>query len=213
MSRTDHLCSDSTVCSETGVIRIHQCISGFTQTEERPTGMFRLCERLHGLGFNNCVSRVRLDRWNANWNAVAEHLWLLGQHHRSHVAVNIYAYSWGVGWGAVQLARELQKRSIEVHDLVACDGVYRHRWLRLPAMLGRDSVLAPTIRVPANVLSVTPFHQTLNRPQGHHIAGDRDFSGLILESTELHATHQYMDDHEKFHAAAIHAARRLQKVT
>lgn len=193
------------------VIRVHQCISGFLQTDERPTGMFRLAERLHLQGFNNCISRVRLDRWNANWASVAENLWLLGQQHQVEVAVNIYAYSWGVGWGAVQLARELQKRSITVHHLVASDGVYRHRWFRLPSILGRDQ--GPTIRVPANVMRVRSFHQTLNRPQGHKIAGDRDFRGMIEESVELNATHQYMDDNQVFHTAAIDAAMALSEVS
>lgn len=193
-------------------IRIHQCISGFTQTEERPTGMFRLCERLHELGFNNRISRVRLDRWNASWSAVAENLWLLGQHHRAHVVVNLYAYSWGVGWGAVQLARELEKRSICVQELVACDGVYRHRWFRLPAMLPRDGWCSPIIRMPPNVRFVTPFHQVANHPQGHRIDGDPK-STVVHESRLLTATHQYMDDSEYFHLAAIHAARRLHEVT
>jgi len=196
----------------TDVIRIHQVISGFTQTEERPTGMFVLAETLHSLGFNNTISRVRLDRWNADWPAVAEHLWLLGRQHQAQVMVNVYAYSWGVGWGAVQLARELKKRDIDVQELVAADGVYRHRWLRLPAMISRDSLLAPAIRIPCNVHTVTPFHQTMNRPQGHHLKGDRDFSGVIHESREISATHQYIDDHPSFHLAAIHAARRLQEI-
>lgn len=193
-------------------IRIHQCIGGFTQTERRVTGMLRLSETLHREGFNNHVSRVALDRWNADWSSVAENIWLLGQHHEAHVVVNIYAYSWGVGWGAVQLARELKKRSISVHHLVACDGVYRHRWFRVPSLFRRGRSFAPKIRVPSNVGTVTAFHQTQNIPQGHEIVGDRDFSGIILPSRELEATHQYMDDADEFQFAAFEAAEQLRRV-
>jgi hypothetical protein len=194
-------------------IRIHQCISGFTQDERRPHGVLRLAEKLHALGFNNRVSRVSLRRWNDDWSDVAEYYWLLGQEHQAHVVVNIYGYSWGVGWGAIQLARELQKRSISVHQLVSADGVYRHAWFRLPSMLGRDSsCLAPKIRVPSNVRIVTPFHQTINRPQGHVIVGEADFTGIIQASRELQATHQYLDDAAEFHDASISAAQALQGV-
>jgi hypothetical protein len=193
-------------------IHVHQCISGFTQTAGRPHGILKLCEKLHAAGFNNCISRVSLRCWNDRWSDVAENLWLLGEHHQTEVVVNIYAYSWGVGWGAVQLARELQKRSISVHTLVACDGVYRHKWFRTPALLKRDSRFAPTIKVPGNVRHVLPFHQTLNVPQGHRIVGAKDFSGTIGESYELHATHQYCDDDRHFHTVSLKAAESLQRV-
>lgn len=194
-------------------IRVHQCISGFTQTERRLTGLFRLHEHLCRDGYNNHVSRVRLDRWNTNWSDVAENIWLLGQHHEAHVVVDIYAYSWGVGWGAVQLCRELKKRSISVHTLVACDGVYRHPWFRLPSLLARDGHLSPTIRIPSNVRFVRSFFQRNNRPQGHHIKGDQNFSGSINETEIFDASHQFMDDSEAFHAAAMTAAELLRKVT
>lgn len=193
-------------------IRIYQCISGFTQTEQRSTGLLKLHEKLHTLGFNNCVSRVRIDRWNADWASVAEHIWKIGQEHDAHVVVDIYAYSWGVGHGAVQLCRELQKRSISVHTLVSCDGVYRHPWLRFPSLLSRDGHLSPTIRVPSNVRFVRAFHQRRNIPQGHRIKGDADFSGRILETEIFTASHQYMDDSEEFHAAALASAEHLRKV-
>ena len=92
-------------------IKVHQCISGFTQSERRCHGVLKLSEKLHELGFNNRISRVSLRPWNDDWATVAENIWLLGQHHDAEVVVNIYAYSWGGGWGAVQLARELKKRA------------------------------------------------------------------------------------------------------
>lgn len=195
-------------------IRVHQCISGFTQDEKRIHGVFKLAEKLHDFGHNNCVSRVSLRPWNSRWSEVAEHIWLLGQHHQTDVIVNVYAYSYGVGWGVAQLCKELQKRGIQVHSVVASDGVFRHPniFMRWTSLLRRDLAFSPVIRIPANVVTVVPFHQTLNRPQGHKIVGEKDFSGDIRQSTELPVTHQYMDDAQPFHNAAMDAAAALDKV-
>ena len=196
------------------MIFIHQCISGFTQTADRPHGLLKLSEQLHALGFNNRVSRVSLLPWNADWSQVAEHYWLLSQHHNLPVIVNMYAYSWGVGWGAVRLAEELRRRDVHVETIVAADGVFRHPnpLLRWHSLLRSDLTLSPVIHIPANVTRVIPFHQTLNRPQGHRIVGGEGFSGEIRPSRELHATHQYCDDAHEFHEAAIAAAHRLTEV-
>lgn len=195
-------------------VNIHVCISGFTQSERRIHGLTKLCEKLHSAGFNNCVSRVMLRPWNAKWSEVAESIWSIGELHAAEVVVNIYAYSWGMGWGAVQLSRELEKRGITVHIIVACDGVYRHpllclRWLSL---LQRDGTFSPVIRIPGNVREVRPLHQTMNTPQGHRIVGGKDFSGQIRQSVEIHRTHPFMDDAPQFHALALAAAEQLKAV-
>lgn len=197
------------------VIHIHKLISGFTQNGRRCHGVLKLSERLHELGYNNHVSRVTLHTWKDNWASVAENIWLLGQLHRATVIVNIYAYSWGGGWGAVRLARELNKRGIQVLYIVCSDAVFRHPSLlmRWTSLLGRKYPWSPKIRIPSNVVHVKPFHQTQNRPQGHRIVGDREFSGVIRESVELKRTHQYMDDAPEFHAAAIAAAAQLKGTT
>lgn len=184
------------------------------QTSRRCHGMLKLSETLHARGYNNHVSRVSLRPWNDDWPAVAESIWLLGQHHRATIVVNIYAYSWGGGWGAVRLSRELRNRGISVHYLVLSDAVYRHpaRLMWWTSLLGRRYPWSPKIRIPSNVIHVTPFHQTQNRPQGHQIVGDRDFTGAIWESTELKCTHAYMDDAAEFHKAAIDAAEKLRGV-
>lgn len=197
------------------IIHVHECISGFTQTERRCHGVLKLSEYLHELGFNNHVSRVQLRPWNSDWSSVAENTWLLEQHHRARVVVNIYCYSWGGGWGAVRLARELKKRGIVVHFIVACDAVYRHPLLlmRWTSLLGRNYPWSPRIRIPSNVTHVKPYHQKQNRPQGHQIVGDADFSGCIWDSVELDRTHQFMDDAPEWHGACVGAARELKRVT
>ncbi|MEP3478014.1 MAG: hypothetical protein ABJZ55_02090 [Fuerstiella sp.] len=196
-------------------VRVHLCISGFTQTEQTPNGVFRLYSELCRLGFNNGVSRVLLYRWNSKWAEVAEFLWLLGQEEGNgdcRVEINIYAYSWGMGWGAIQLVNELRRRGITVNIIVSADGVYRHKWFKLPAMARRNAWWAPTIKIPPRVREVTPFHQRQNVPQGHVIKRGKGCSAMIHESRELESDHQYIDDSDDFHLACIHASRRLMEV-
>ena len=190
------------------IIKIHQCISGFTQTEKSLHGVLRLSEELHTLGMNNHVSRVSLRPWNDNWAAAAENMFQLGRLHGAEVIVNIYAYSWGGGWGALQLAQELEKRGVMVLVAVLSDAVYRHPRLlmRWTSLLGRNYPWSPTIKFPANVATVIPFHQSQNRPQGHKITGRN-----VLKSTKLSLTHQYMDDAPEFLRSSVRAAKILQE--
>lgn len=172
-------------------------------------GVFKLAESLHERGYNNTISRVSLRPWNADWAEVAESIWLIGQRHEAPVVVNIYAYSWGVGWGAVQLAEELRKRNIDVQALVSADGVYRHPnpLMRWQSLVRRDwTTLAPVITIPKNVRRVAAFHQTINHPQGHCLVR---VGGAQIRSREIPATHQYIDDAEEFHEACFEAARNL----
>lgn len=193
--------------AQSSVIKIHQCISGFSQSARRCHGVLKLSEKLHELGFNNRVNRVSLRPWNDDWPAVAENIWLLGQHHNCEVIVNIYAYSWGGGWGAVRLARELRKRGITVLTVVTSDAVYRdpRLWMRWTSLLGRNLPISPVIRFPENVVTVIPFHQGMNRPQGHKIVGTH-----VWLSMEIDTTHEYMDDATEFHDASITAANVLR---
>ena len=191
-------------------IQIHLCISGFLQTETRCHGILKLSEKLSAAGFNRHVSRVWYRPWNSDWSAVAEHVWLLGQHYDAEILVNVYAYSWGVGWGAVQFARELQKRSLRVQHLVSSDGVYRHPnlLLRWTLLLKRTVRFAPVIRIPGNVNFVHPFHQTESRPQGHRLVVEG--TTIISESVRCGGSHSYMDEHKRFHAACLQAAGDLK---
>lgn len=193
-------------------IAFHVCISGFLQDESRPHGVFRLSEQLIRQGHNGQQSRVSLLPWNHNWSSFAERIWLVGQEYDCTPAVNVYAYSWGVGNGAVELAKQLAKRSIGIHCLVSSDGVYRVSWLpdwmQPRSMFSRGwTDLSPTIHLPASIHRVVAFHQTQNRPQGHRLI----LRGDEIDSTEVFSTdHQYMDDAMLFHDEAINEAAKLQ---
>lgn len=193
-------------------IAFHVCISGFLQDESRQHGVFRLSEELIRQGHNCQQSRVSLLPWNHNWSNFAERIWLVGQEYGCVPVVNVYAYSWGVGNGAVTLARELAKRSIGVHCLVSSDGVYRVPWLpdwfQPRAMFSRDwTELSPWIVLPDSIGRVVAFHQMQNRPQGHRLF----LHGKEVDSMEVYSTdHEYMDDITLFRDAAIEEAAKLQ---
>ena len=195
------------------LIRIHQCISGFTQRENRIHGVFKLAEKLIKEGYaDHSDTRVSLRPWNDDWDAVAENAWILGQHHEATIEVQIYAYSWGGGWGAPRLCRELDDRGIRVRRVVLSDPVYRHPnpLLRISSLFSRRSRFAPVIRFPDNIDFIHQLFQTRNRPQGHKVVAPSNVT--MAPAVPVDKTHQYMDDAPEFHAAAIAAATRLKAV-
>jgi len=192
-------------------LAIHICISGFTQNESSTHGVFTLSEKLarasHACQHN---SRVWLCTWDSRWHHVAEHIWLLWREYTDSaddLAINIYGYSWGAGWGAVRLATQLEQRGLPVRVAVLCDPVYRHpnpifRWYSL---LGRDWWVAPRIIIPANVARVVTFNQRHNHPQGHLVtAAGR--ATVVDAPVELDRIHQYMDDAREWHDACLREA-------
>ena len=106
----------------------HVVISGFLQDEGQPTGMVRLW-RLLGERHSAADVRVELRSWNVNWRQLAELIWRMqpgaGRNCFDPPRVKVYAYSWGAGWGAMQLARQLRRRGIGVAAMVLSDPVYR----------------------------------------------------------------------------------------
>lgn len=194
------------------MISLNVCISGFTQTQGRGHGVFRLSEELVRRGYNEGVHRrVWYLRWNENWRRWAEHVDLISVLHNQEVLVAIHGYSWGGGWGAMEFARELRRLGIGVRFAVLCDAVYRD-WLaplRYRALFGRDThfLPAPLIRVPSNVGEVFPFHQTMDRPQGHRLLPENGTK--IHPSARLYRTHGAMDDAPEFHSQSLAVAEML----
>lgn len=193
-------------------MNIHICISGFTQHEGRMSGLMKLSEKMIASGFSiGRHSRVWLFRWDANWSRVAEHVSILSEKYEVAPLIGVYAYSWGAGWGAMQLSKQLLRRGQQVRAMVLSDPVYRHPWFPFHwfSMLSRDIPIlrAPIIYVPKNVHEVWHFNQTLNRPQGHRL--------ISTNGTEIHyegdlgCIHQKMDEHYRFHDKALDVATML----
>lgn len=197
------------------MLAIHYCISGFTQHNGRANGLLDLAEKLIASGHNaHARTRVYYRAWRGNWTHEAEHAALLAKHYEEPVRVNIYAYSWGAGWGAMQLARALLARGIFVQTMVLSDPVFRHplpwrRWLTLFRRDSRFGLLpAPVIRVPRNVGEVYSFHQLVDWPQGHRLLPDN--GATMHPPRRLHRGHAAMDEAPEFHKCAIVAAEQLR---
>lgn len=168
----------------------HVVISGFLQDEGEPTGMVRIWRELHAQ-HSDSETVVLLRSWNDNWSDLAE---LIRRTQNGSPAVKIYAYSWGAGYGAMELARELAKRGITVRFMVLSDPVYHSplllaRWM---AMLSDGRIM-----VPYKVVEVYWFRQKENRPHGHDLIAESTGT-MIHPAIWLTSTHQYMDDAAPF---------------
>jgi pimeloyl-ACP methyl ester carboxylesterase len=180
----------------------HVVISGFLQDEGEPTGMVSLWRRLRKL--SDAESCVELRNWNDNWRQFAELIWRMRPQNQEP-EVRVYAYSFGAGWGAMQLARQLRRRGIKVRVMVLSDPVFRSPWLVLRWL---SLVSYAFIVVPDNVLDVIWFRQKVNRPAGHHLVARDPRRTRINQSTWAEVAHQYMDDLPEFHQACEEAAKR-----
>ena len=185
-----------------GIAAWQVVISGFTQDLERPNGCQQLWDSLRRQRADG-QTPVLLEPWNYDWRGLAELIWRFrpaGPPPR----VDVFAYSWGGGWGFPRLAAELQKRGLEIARAVLCDAVYRPR-LRLLA----GAALLPVwqIVVPENVREVSWYYQRSGFPMGHPVvAADprrtRVNPGVLVRGV----THHYMDDQACWWSGCLEAA-------
>jgi pimeloyl-ACP methyl ester carboxylesterase len=157
----------------------------------------KLTEDHHG-----CDERVELRPWNSNWSDEAE---MVYRFRNGKPRLTIAAYSWGAGWGAMQFARELNKRGIEVESMVLSDPVYRNPHLTLRWL---TTFSFPIIRVPENVRSVRWFRQKKEWPCGHELMGGGSLTAgtVIHDAVVAECGHLAMDELPAFHAAALEEA-------
>ncbi len=188
------------------------CISGFTQTRGTYHGVLSLREQLiqEGLSCHE-DSRVWLLTWKENFERIATEMLNVCAHHGMKPVVMITGYSYG-GWGALQLAKELNKHGIIVHTMILSDPVGRPwYWPRpLPAvtsLLGRN--YAFKLHVPPNVKSLHSYFQRTNRPQGHQLVTTNGTAETA--PIELQYPHSRMDDAKEYHGKVLQEARRIVK--
>jgi hypothetical protein len=196
------------------MIAFHVCISGWRQDYGNTSGMLNLSQKLiENCHFCNGHSRVWLFAWNNDWRMTAEHFWLVKQRYECEVRVGVYGYSWGGGWGAIKIAKELKKVGVRVRSMVLCDPVYRHPnpLLRWTALLKRQRMFfgSPIIHIPDNVDQVYSFHQTISRPQGHLLVADGDGTELH-RPVQLEMDHLKISDAEEFHDLVLKVADKIR---
>jgi pimeloyl-ACP methyl ester carboxylesterase len=187
------------------------CVSGFTQSRGTYHGILRLREELIADGFNNGTAhRVWYLPWVANWQQVARDMQAVCTQHGLRPKVVLTGYSYG-GWGALQMARELEPLGIEVTVLVLCDPVGRPwYWPRpLPAATSMCSrYVAFQLKVPPNVRQLHSYYQVKNRPQGHRLACVPPT--VASNPIELRYTHDRMDDAPEYRGRVMKEARAVR---
>lgn len=142
--------------------------------------------------------------WDERWPLFVDHIVRTGPFPLKHLDIRIIAYSWGVGYGAVTLARLLQARGISVRRLASCDGVYYSRWARWRALC--SPVLGiPRIVLPANIKRVDYLRQESNWPRGHFFTTTNG-TELVDRGVLKGRTHQDCDNSPEFFDLAMEVA-------
>lgn len=160
-----------------------------------------LCRRYGGNG-----NQVCLEEWSADPDHTADFIFRLSPEDTPPL-VAIFGYSWGCGYGAVKLARALDRRGIDVDYMVLSDPVHYSlaAWRALiPAGLFRRIV----ITIPANVHHVWWFRQEVDKPCGHDLDTESPYTN-IHEPEVLHHPHGEMDSAPEFHWRCLKVARML----
>ncbi len=181
------------------------------------------------IGKPNVVD-VHYRPWDHDWWEFAKFIQYNNTlaRHGDPLVVVLIGFSWGAGWGAMRLARELQALGIEVRDMVLSDPVYRSAWWLLawrskfPSGHGQGKErtkigllfraaccllwrlgqalpwLVPEIAVPDKVERMWVARQSQNLPQGH------DLSSRCWphETYDYSVRHAAMDDLKEFHSVA-----------
>lgn len=191
----------------------HVVISGFQQQSGTLNGIARIWLDLVQLLATRSTARVELLTWNDDVGNLAETISRVtntlnsATNRRVEPVVNIYGYSWG-GMSAVNFARELQRRGINVQNMVLSDAVYRH-WY----WLGWWRAFAPwrAIWIPGNVVGqVIQFRQKKNWPRGHAIKAVNPGVTKLGSVRWLQAEHCWMDDQPAFRFACLEAAKSVE---
>lgn len=162
------------------------CFNGYTQGDRWRTGVGKIHRRI----LTTCSgpdTYAKLCSWRDNVSDLADRICEWGG---SAPEVKVFGYSYG-GYTSVLLCRELEKRGIEVENLVLIDAVWRwHDWLASFQSLFSNH----EIRIPVNVKEVLAYRQQRNKPSGHDVVVDDSMTQI--EEIFLNVTHAFMDDQD-----------------
>lgn len=177
-------------------------ISGFSQHPNQRTGMSELALKMHeGIGKEPGCWVHPVLVWNADWESLARSIQV---NSCRDAKIFIVAYSWGAGWGSVQLARCLRKIGMEVEAMFLCDPVYRSRFwcMTWRSRLTKNSLLSwlvPVVKIPSNVKLVDWTRQFEDWPQGHDLVEASPSTVIPPAIIEQGVIHNQMDESETFH--------------
>ena len=190
------------------------CVSGYTQTRGYFHGILNLREALIKKGYSHGPAhRVEYLTWQTNYHRVASDLSIICGRHGLVPHIVLAGYSYG-GWGAIQLASELEHKGIDVDAMILSDAVGRPWfWPRpLPAvssLLGRS--YASKLHIPHNVKKLVSFYQKENRPQGHQLICKNGTK--VTAPVQLFRPHALMDDAKEFHSSVMEESELVYQAT
>jgi hypothetical protein len=199
------------------------CGAGFGQNEGQwDQGIPALCRLLHEKHAGPEL-RVEFMRWDEDWAAKAD--WIFGAAAGAIARILTINYSWSVGNGYRNLARQLQMRGQWIEHAIFADGVYHWggNWMH---KIGAAQLLAcvprpwgrPEIPIPRSVGTVDWFVQSPKSfrwgdyntwLRGHRIVWDDDHGDVPGRVDVDNVLHHWMDDGEQFQQHAIEVAEEM----
>ncbi len=185
-------------------------ISGFTQGRKQRTGLSDLWLELHKkfIGPKVCVFPVL--PWNHTWKTLARFMDVNSDRtNGTRPKVCVIGYSWGGGWGSQKLAEQLRVVGMKVDRMVLADPVYRSDWLisRWKTLL--IGWLAPTIKIPSNVVHVQSTRQRLNWPRAHELKKASPSTQMDRPVEDFDRIHNQMDESPIFKEMVFNAVRQI----
>lgn len=174
-------------------------IGGFTQKTGSDTGLMRLWARLfkwRAKNYDHAFTFLMPREWDDATKEMAE---LVKRHaiRDANPGIIIVGYSWGAGYGSIQLAKSLAKKKRTVDLMLLIDPVYRSKLPLIFRLLAYTTWFG--IKIPPNVLKVAVWRQNNNGPRGTKIKLEDKSKTIILfeeDVSDLGLTHSTIQYHE-----------------
>jgi len=180
--------------------------SGFLQSKGNVgNGCVNILRSLE-LEYGSKGTRIELENWDDDTEHTAEYIYQLSSK-ENPPDVAIFAFSWGCGYGFINLARSLQKRGIDVKYAVLCDPVY-YGLAKWRALIPKTLYSKVYITVPGNVKEVFWLRQNVSKPAGHDLRAESPYT-CIHEPIILDVKHTDADNSPQFMALCNEVAAKL----
>lgn len=199
----------------------HFFISGYTQNRQQSTGLQKAWLQTKTSAYKSnpintqSICFFPVLPWNYDWYTLARFVQINSQEYKSikgggrlalppplSPLINIYAYSWGAGYGAIRLTQFLLSvanynvQNMVLADPVYCSSYFFNRWRAMfSSRFSFTRWFAPQITIPSNVLSVFWSRQYNNWPRAHSLVSYPDSKTVIHSPYLEHSlTHSEMDE-------------------
>jgi|TARA_Y100000310_G_scaffold65390_1_gene60872 hypothetical protein len=188
--------------------------TGFLQDRKALTGQEILWRKLRTVVAGGQITKTTLlppQKWNADVKGLAEFLFRnLVQNGDRRVLIS--GYSYGGGWGAIRLCKELLRMGVLVDHLVMADAVHRNRmgFTNVVNIFSKGGQWR-SIKIPANVRHVHPFRQAVDVPRGHKLKAVDGNITTIDPTVWLKCGHSFVDEQKKYQDKVVALVKELVK--